>query len=71
MAQTKKRDTEKAAIVSRVARICGLSTKQVRRVISGNSENEEVMKVYMEIAETGVELDNKLIQAVKKAVPFN
>ena len=66
MQKTHQRDTERAAINRKVASICGVSVRQVRRVIKGECENEEVMSVYMFLLEG----DNKLIQEIKKLVPF-
>lgn len=58
---TRRRDT--AAIV---AQIHGVSKRYVHYVINGERENEKIMETYMEI----LEQDNKLLEAVRKAVPL-
>ena len=50
----------------KTAIITGKSTRQVARVISGDSENEKVMEVYMFLNEN----ENKLLAAAKKLVEF-
>lgn len=70
MDKTIKRDSENRALVKRTSRITGLSVRQVERVISGDSKNEQVLSVYMELLETGIEQENKLKAAVMKLVPI-
>lgn len=60
------RDSEKASLVHKVSRLTGVSVRQVYRVINGESENEDVMRCYMELAEG----ENKLLLAVKELIPF-
>lgn len=45
----------------------GMSQRQVRRVIRGDSSNEAVLRAYMEMAEG----ENLLLQEVKTIVQFN
>lgn len=71
MAKSYKRDTEQAAIVLKVARIHGVTTRYVKMVIKGDRENEAILADYMEILETGNEVENRLKEEIKKLVPFN
>ena len=57
----KRRDT-----ATLVAAINGVSVRYVRYVINGERQNEKIMETYMEI----LEQDNKLLEAVRKAVPL-
>lgn len=66
MENTHKRNTIDAARVLETADICDVSPRHVRRVISGESENEQILKVYMELLEGG----QKLREAVRKLIPF-
>lgn len=61
------RDTVRAARIIQTAKIVGVSERQVQRVLNGDQENDEVVLVFMELFEG----ENKLIQQVKKLVPFN
>lgn len=65
-----KRSSEVATRVKRTAKIVGVSTRTVYRVIKGKEVDkqtiESVLSVYMMLDEG----ENKLLQAVKKAVPF-
>ncbi len=67
MEKTKKRNTLQAAMVQRVADICKLTPRQVRRVIKGDSKNEDVLRIYMELQEG----ENELIKHIKEIIPFN
>jgi len=67
MKQPKKRDAEKANRVKRTAELCGVCRPTVYRVSMGDRENEEVFTTYMEL----MERDNKLMEEVKRLVPFN
>ena len=67
MRKTRGRDTIKAARVIKTADVTGVSKRQVRRVIEGDQKNDKILEVYMEIEEG----ENLLLEAVKKAVPFN
>lgn len=58
---TKRRD-----VAALVAQIHGVSERYVRYVVAGERENEKIMESYMTI----IEQDNKLLQAVRKAVPL-
>lgn len=65
-----KRSSEVATRVKRTAEIVGVSTRTVYRVIKGQEVDkqtiESVLSVYMMLDEG----ENQLLQAVKKAVPF-
>ncbi|MFN4248931.1 MAG: hypothetical protein ACK4EY_14485 [Flavipsychrobacter sp.] len=67
MEKNKIRNTEQAAIVHKVARLAGVSKRQVYRVINGEQINEKIMTAYMELLEG----EASLLEAVKKAVPFD
>jgi hypothetical protein len=67
MQNSSKRNSEQATRVARTAEICGVSERQVYRVINGDSKNEDVLRVYMEFAEG----ENALVEMVKKLVPFD
>ena len=62
-----KRDADMAARVKKVAAICEVSKDYVYKVLDGRRSSERVMAVYMELYEG----DNKLLKAVKEAVPFD
>lgn len=61
-----KRNSETATRVKRTAEICGVSTRHVYRVIIGDRVDQEVLTVYMQLAEG----ENLLLKSVKEAVPF-
>ena len=63
----KDRDTIRAARVKKTAGIIGVSERTVRRVINGDTDNENVMSAFMLITEG----ENKLLNEVKKLVPLN
>lgn len=65
--KTKQRSAEQAFMVAETARLTRKSTRQVYRVINGDSENEAVMRTYMYLAEG----TNTLIKQAKELVPFN
>lgn len=67
MNQPKKRDAEMANRVKRTAELCGVCRPSVYRILRGDRVNEEVFTTYMEL----LERDNKLMEEVKKLVPFN
>ena len=70
MAQKKqterKRFSEKATAYRHTAAICGVSENMVRKVMDGSRSNDEIEVTYL----TLLDGTNKLIEAVKKAVPF-
>ena len=66
--KTIARDPAKAIRVKRTSELTGVSTGQIYKVIRGDHVNEEVMSIYMFLSEGE---ENLLLQAVKKAVPFN
>ena len=66
MANKVKRNVWQAALVRKTADITRKSTRQIRRVINGECENEEVMSVYMMLAEG----ENELLKSVKELVKF-
>lgn len=67
MNKPKKRDAEMAFRVKRVAELTGVTTDLIYKVLRGDRNNEEVFTTYMELKER----DNKLLDEVKKLVPFN
>lgn len=66
MRKKQQRSAEQANRVAKTATICRVSPRQVRRVINGECENDYVMEIYMSL----VEGENKLLEEVKKIVPF-
>ncbi len=66
MEKTIKRDTTHASLVNDTSNITGVCPRQVRRVIKGECENEEVMTVYMTLYEGRSEL----IKELKELVPL-
>lgn len=62
-----KRDNRKAFIVSEVADKHGVSARYVYMVLSGERENEQILSDYLAIYQS----TNLLLEAVKKAIPFN
>jgi hypothetical protein len=69
----KKRESKKATLVEMTAEVAGVSKRSVQRVINGTQANDFVFGTYMNIKE-GVEkvlVENKLLAAVEKLVPFN
>jgi len=65
--KTIARDPERADLVKKTARICGVSTNLVYKVLTGDRNNEEVFSTYMFLLEGG----NALVEEAKKLVPFN
>jgi hypothetical protein len=63
-----KRDSETATRVKRVAEIEGVSIRSVYRVLNGEQINADIISTYMFLMEGE---NNLLLQAAKKAVPFN
>lgn len=66
MEKRRTRNTYQSVIVKEVAALSGLTDKQVRRVINGESRNESVLAAYMELHEG----HNKLLAQVRELVPF-
>lgn len=64
--KTSKKDSGVATRVKRTAELCGVTPRQVYRVIQGEQVNESVLRVYMQLFEG----ENLLLAAVKQAVPF-
>lgn len=50
-----------------IAEKWGVSTRYVRMIRDGERVHEQILTDYLEL----IEQDNKLIDAVKKSVPFN
>ena len=67
MGKTRERDAIRAARIKRTAEITGVTEKQVRRVLSGEQENNDVIMTYRTLAEG----ESTLVEAVKELVPFN
>lgn len=75
-ANTTFRDSETATRVKRTAEICGVTKRQVYRVIIGDRVDDEILKVYMhlkelEVAAVDIAKKTALISAIEKAVPFS
>lgn len=66
MEKPKNRDVERAARVKKVARIAGVTEREVRNVLKGDRNNEKIISAYMEILEG----ENALMEAVKQLIPF-
>lgn len=66
MEKPKKRDSVKTTLVAQTAEICGVSKRQVYRVLDGQQDNDQIMMVYMELRQGSQEL----VEAVKQLVPF-
>lgn len=67
MKKNNERSAWKASLAQKTAKICHVSVRYVRMVISGDRENEQVMNVYMRLLEG----ENKLLAQVRELVPFN
>ena len=67
MGKNRKRDIIRAARITKTADLVGVSKRAVQLVLNGDRNNETVMTVFMELQEG----ENKLLQEVKKLVPFN
>ena len=65
---TVSRDNRKALIVKKVAEKNRVSTNLVYKVLAGDRDNEQILSDYLTIKE---EVDNAIVNAVKKLVPFN
>lgn len=66
-----ERNTERAAIIKKTARISGVSERYVRMVMNGERENESVMNTFMTLQEQTIEIeDNLLLKAVNELVPL-
>ena len=57
---------ERAMAYRHTAEICGVTERHVRMVMDGSRENDEIEVTYL----TLLSGTNKLIEAVKAAVPF-
>jgi len=62
----KTREYEPESIVAKVAKSCQISERQVRRVLSGKSKNDKVVKMY----NTLIERNNALLDEVNRIVKF-
>jgi hypothetical protein len=67
MKQKSERKLRRRDVATLVADIHGVTADHVRKVMRGDRENDQILATYMHIIET----DNLLLQATKKAVPFN
>lgn len=67
MEKPNKKSSEMNYRVKRTADICGVTVPHVYKVLRGDRNNEEIFTTYMEL----LERDNKLLEEVKKLVPFN
>lgn len=61
-----KRDSRKAFIVKELAEKHGVTTRYVYMVLDGERDSERILSDYLELYQG----TNKLLEAVKKAVPF-
>lgn len=59
-----KRESWQASLVRKTADLTGLSTRQVRRVINGDCDNQLVMSTYMTLWEG----ENTLLETVKNTL---
>ncbi|KAA2245523.1 hypothetical protein F0L74_06070 [Chitinophaga agrisoli] len=62
-----KRDNRRAAIVKMLADKYGVSTSYIYRVLKNGAASERILSDYM----MALEGTNNLLEAVKKAVPFD
>lgn len=69
MENTGKRNAIRAARVIRTAKILGVSTDLVYKVLATDRENDAVEEVYHSIVDAETETDNRLLEAVKKVLP--
>jgi hypothetical protein len=73
MKGTKSKGINRQTIVKRrdaatiIAEKWGVVPDYVRKVIRGDRKHEEILTDYLEL----IQEDNKLIEAIRKAVPFN
>jgi hypothetical protein len=67
MVKKQNRDIIKAARIERTAQLHGVSKRYVRLVLQGERNNEDVFATYMTYAEQ----ENKLLDVVRRLVPFN
>lgn len=69
--KTRGRDANRAALIKQTALITGVSQRHIQRIVNGDQKitekNEQVFAVFMDLKEG----TNTLIEAVKKASPFN
>jgi hypothetical protein len=68
--KTRNRDSERAALTPKVARITGYSEELVKKVIRDERQNELILNTYMDLKETLNERENYLLAAVKNLIPF-
>jgi hypothetical protein len=62
------RDHQKALVIEKIAEKRGLKKDTVRRILNGSRKNEDVMDDYVSL---NLHIDNALLSAVKKLVPFH
>lgn len=68
MLKNQQRDNRRALIVEKIAEKHGLKRKTVYAILRGDRNNEDVMDDYITMS---MEVENLLLKAVKKAVPFH
>lgn len=66
MAKNKYRDTIREAQVKKTAKLLGVSQRYVNMILDGDRKSEDVLAVFMEIADG----ENKLLREVEKILPF-
>ena len=60
------KDSEKTFLVKKVADMHKVSERYVYYILSGERENDEIFKTYMDLKEG----NNELAESVKKLIPF-
>jgi len=61
------RDTKRAVLVKNTAELMGVSQRYVNMVLAGERDNDCIIACYMEL----LERQNRLIEEVRKLIPFN
>ncbi len=68
MLKNQQRDNRRALIVEKIAEKRGLKRKTVYAILRGDRNNEDVIDDYVTMS---MEVENALLKAVKKVVPFH
>jgi len=64
--KTMFKDSERTFLVKKVAEMHKVSTRYVYYVLSGDREDDDIFKSYMDLKEG----NNSLVESVKKLIPF-
>lgn len=67
----RKKDAIHTARVQKTAKLCGVSTSLVYKVLSADRDNELVVSVFMTLKEKETEAENQLLKEIEKLVPFD